>query len=349
MSGDVGVRKAFGQRQGKRQREEHMKCRLCGNETKILTDQLRRGKGVVYFCDRCQYGMLEPVFEDAADYYDKEYRKAFKDILSEEKETAKEIFDIRSKYQKDRLDVISQYYDVNRNFLEIGSSAGQFLWHVKDKFGELAGIELDTSCAAFCRELLASGGVKTTIYTDSMEDIRWKPEETFDYIAFFQVLEHITDPVQFMRNVRERLKDDGRVFIEVPNLDDPLRSLWDVPEYEKFYYHEAHLSYFSEKSLGLLLETCGFSAEKFYFQQDYNLLNNLYWHFNHAPQNTCEFGLDKPHIAFKNKAAGAEMNRLFEQMNERYFQILAKYRMTSNLFVVAKKMAVGSRSEGNKK
>lgn len=316
-----------------------MKCRICGNETtKILTDQLRRGKGIVYHCDACRYGMLEPAFEDAADYYDKEYRKAFKDVLSEEKETPEQIFHIRKKYQKDRLDIISQYYDGSKNFLEIGSSAGQFLWHIKDKFSALAGIELDRSCAAFCRELFASEGAGVTVYTDSIENICWNPEETFDYIAFFQVLEHIADPAQFMINVRDRLKEDGRVFIEVPNLDDPLRSLWDVPEYETFYYHEAHLSYFSEKSLGRLLEQCGFAAERVCFQQDYNLLNQLYWYFNHAPQNTCEFGLDKPHIAFKHEAAGAEMNRLFEQMNEKYFRILAKYKMTSNLFVVARKV-----------
>lgn len=171
-----------------------------------------------------------------------------------------------------------------------------------------------------------------------MEDIEWLDEDKFDFIGFFQVLEHIVEPIRFLNLVYDRLSPDGRVFIEVPNLDDPLRKLWPVPAYEQFYYHEAHLSYFSEKSLRLMLSKCGLEVEDIFFIQDYNFLNNLYWYFNNAPQKSCEFGLNKPYIEFKNEKAGEEVNALFVRMNEEYFRILSKYKLTANFFIVAKKM-----------
>ncbi len=316
-----------------------MKCRLCGKEElEILTTKLRRGSGTVFYCPDCDYGMLEPSFSDASEYYDNDYREKFTDTLDEGKESPQEIFDMRKDYQEDRLKIISKYFDITKSFLEIGSSAGQFLSRIVGKFGTIAGIELDRSCAEFCKSLILSEGVmEPQIYTQSIEDLKWKEEQIFDYIGFFQVLEHIISPEVFMNCVRDRLIDDGRVFIEVPNLYDPLRVLWDVPAYEDFYFHEAHLSYFSEKSVRLLLEKCGFEVETVYYIQDYNLLNNLYWYFYNAPQKTCRFGLDKPFIEFKDESVGKIINSLLRKTNDEYFKILSENKLTSNMFVIARK------------
>ena len=151
------------------------------------------------------------------------------------------------------------------------------------------------------------------------------------------MLEHITDPFLFLDCVHGKLADDGRVFIEVPNLYDPLLKLWKVPAYERFYFHEAHLSYFTEKSLKKMLKKCGFEVENFYYLQDYNLLNNLYWWFNNSPQDSCEFGLSKPKIDFRDEEIGNEINTVLEYADEKYKSILEKHGMTSNIFVVARK------------
>jgi len=317
-----------------------MKCRICGNEdTEVLTTKLRRGKGMVYYCPYCDYGMLESAFDDAKEYYDKEYRKKFKnDLTVEERESAKSLYEMQKDYQTDRLNIISKYYDENKSFLEIGSSSGQFLSHIIGKFKNISGVELDDAGAGFCKNLIVEmGGDEPDIYTQSIENINWKKDEKFDYIGFFQVLEHIDDLFEFLKCVNDRLKDDGKVFIEVPNLYDPLLKLWDVPAYETFYYHEAHLSYFSEKSLSTVLAKSGFKVEEMFYLQDYNLLNNLFWYFNNKPQESCIFGLNKPHIEFRDEAAGKEVNALFEKMNKEYFEILARHKMTSNMFCIASK------------
>ncbi len=308
-----------------------MKCRLCGNEKLIMrTDHLRRGEGVVWYCPSCDYALLLPPFENAKEYYDEEYRKKFSDILDGEEETPEQIYEMRKRYQDDRVDIIKKYYDSSKSFLEIGCSAGQFLNKIKTEFGRVSGIELSNSCAQFTREL-----VGCDVYTDPIEKVAKDTGKHWDYIGFFQVLEHIEDPVGFMNMVHDSLNEGGKVFIEIPTLDDPLRTVWNVPAYEEFFYHEAHLSYFTEKSIRILLEKCGFLVDDVFYYQDYNILNHLYWYFNNGPQGTCEFGLNKPNIDFLNEECGTQINQLFEEMNKRYFEILANHKKTSNFMVVA--------------
>ena len=315
-----------------------MKCPICGNEKlDILAEKLRRGNGIVYYCSECDYGMLKAGFENASEYYDKEYRKKFKDILTEdEEETPEEIYRMRYAYQKDRMGLLKDFFDKKKSFMEIGCSAGQFVSQVRDEFGDVEGIELSRKCAEYVRNRW-----NKPVYSEEISQIEWK-DKKFDYIGFFQVLEHIQDPEQFLIEVHRRLEKEGKVFIEVPSLDDPLRKLWKVPEYEQFYYHEAHLSYFSEKSIGRLLKKCGYEVEKVYHIQVYNFLNHLYWYFNHGPQQTCSFGLNEPNIDFQSDqervlAAGDEVNEMLADMHKRYFEILSKYKLTSNMFIIASK------------
>lgn len=315
-----------------------MKCRICGNDVNdILVKKLRRGEGTVYYCSKCDYGMLEPKFKDAKDYYNEEYRKKFKDNLTDsQEENPAKIYQMRCEYQKDRLNIIRNFFDKKKTFLEIGSSAGQFLSKIQDEFQYVAGVELSKKCAEYTEQKW-----NIPVYTEELSQIEWNDFQ-FDNIGFFQVLEHIEKPKDFLHDVYKRLKRGGRVFIEIPSLDDALRKLWDVPAYEEFYYHEAHLSYFSEKSICKILEECGYKVEQVNYIQDYNFLNHVYWYFNNKPQSTCEFGLNVPKVDFKNgnkrlEDAGNEINMLFSDMNEKYFKILAKYKLTSNMFVVAAK------------
>ena len=313
-----------------------MKCPICGKESNyILSEHLRRGTGIVYYCEECNHGMLQSSY-DAEKYYNEDYRKKFKDMISDEtiEETPQELFEMRKNYQQERVELISPFYDLNKSFLEIGCSAGQFLNQIIGKFGKISGVELSEKCAEYVRE---KWGL----------DIFTKPIGTFempryDYIAFFQVLEHIDDPVSFMYSVHKSLNKNGRIFVEIPNLDDPLRKLWNAPTYEKFYYHEAHLNYFSEKSIYKLMEQCGFEIENIVFLQDYNILNHLWWNFNDMPQNSCSTGLDLPNIVFRKDderslEAGKRINKLLVKFNEEYISVLQEYKLTSNMFIIAKK------------
>lgn len=88
-------------------------------------------------------------------------------------------------------------------------------------------------------------------------------------------MEHVEDPIGFAVMLGKYLKPKGIVYIEVPSLLDPPLSVYDNFSYRNFYFHGAHLFYFTPRSLITVMNRAGFT-EEVYFTQDYNFLNHLH-------------------------------------------------------------------------
>lgn len=104
----------------------------------------------------------------------------------------------------------------------------------------------------------------------------------YDFILLYQVLEHIIEPKKFLGNINLMLKEHGKVIIEVPNLEDHLLKI--SREYFDFFYQEAHVCYYSPKSLVFLLEQCDYKNIDIYGQQRYSIENMMNWIINKKPQ-----------------------------------------------------------------
>ena len=311
-----------------------MICPLCGNkDVHLVTEKLRRGEGEVYSCSLCDLAFLKPKAINVKEYYNIEYRKKFKDNLNSVETNPEELFLARYKFQQSQLDILKEYFDKSKKVLEIGCSAGQLLHHIHDKFGEYCGIELDSKCAEHVRKKYGIIVCETEIQHCQFDN------EYFDYIIFLQVLEHVADPHKFLFEIGKKLKPGGKLFIEVPNLHDPLLDLWLVNAYNGFYYHEAHTFYYSINSLKKLMFKNNYFVDEVHFLQDYNFLNHLYWYFNNSPQGSCEFGLSDPKINFnasKTEIAG-KINNLFYDLDKQYKKILSENELTSNIFLICSK------------
>lgn len=312
-----------------------IRCLLCsGTKLALLTNELRNGeKWPVYYCSNCDLGFLAPQKLNAKKYYDREYRKTHSNNLTVPNSKPNGIFNTEKHFQKDRLKIIQKFFNQKKTFLEIGCSAGQFISQVKNRFRQCEGVELDTNCAKYVQKKI---GIKTQ--TNELKDCDFKNKK-FDYIAAFQTLEHVSDPYQFLVDTRKILNNGGKLFIEVPNLNDALLSMWPVDAYRKFYFHKAHTFYFSPKSLKKLFSKAGFKVEKIYFLQDYNLFNHFFWYLNNGPQSNSSFGLSTPHINFSSfsSRASQKINQLILTTDKDYKKILSEYQITSNIFVIASK------------
>src|SRR3990167_10873395 len=55
-------------------------------------------------------------------------------------------------------------------------------------------------------------GFKT--YHSTIED--FKPKEKFDWALFFDILEHVKNPKEVLKKCNSLLKNDGKVFINIP-------------------------------------------------------------------------------------------------------------------------------------
>lgn len=307
-----------------------MNCPLCNQKTKnIIAKKLRNKENRnVYYCSLCDLGFLADLKTDAQikKYYQESYRREFKPDLEKDTEP-EELFNCYVNFQEERIKLLEPYLDKEKRLLEIGCSAGMFLYHVRGRVKDIVGADFDHKAAEY-----ASKKCNCTVYTDPLIDTPLE-RKSFDIICLFQTLEHVRAPLEFILQIKEYLKNNGILYIEVPNLYDSLLSTYNIPYYQQFYYHSAHIYYFSKKSLSLLLRKAGFSGN-FYFTQDYNILNHFHWIFNNRPQPSCIPGLSKPEFPFYErvyKDVKNGLNSFLNLSNQEYKKILSQFEITSNI------------------
>jgi 2-polyprenyl-3-methyl-5-hydroxy-6-metoxy-1,4-benzoquinol methylase len=318
-----------------KKKQSMTKCPICATPTdQVLTNRLRRGEGTVLYCEACDHGFLKQDQKiDAKTYYDKTYRSEYSHHATGGATNAREMFDIYSKYQTGRLPIISPHLSKESKVLEIGASSGQFLANIQEQVAVVNAIELDKSCCDFMQTEL---GIDSD--SEFMNDSKFA-DQKYDIVCSFQVLEHVESPVSFLHDLMTLLKEDGVAFIEVPNLRDPLLSVWDVKSYKAFYYRSVHLHYFTENSLKKVAMDAGFLSEQIEinFTQDYNILNHLNWITNDSPQATCDVGLSAIKMQGSNGLISGWLTERLKELNTEYIAKLVDAKATSNIMMVLKK------------
>ena len=157
----------------------------------------------------------------------------------------------------------------------------------------------------------------------------------------FQVLEHLENPLEFLKQIKKYLKSSGIIYIEVPNLRDALIHAYNLPHHYKFYFHKTHLWYFTKQSLMKMMGKAGFKG-RIFFTQDYNILNHMHWLDCDSPQTDCIKGLSVPLLPFRNTmelAKKARLSKFMRKIDLEYKKILTKLEIASNISFIGKKIA----------
>ena len=172
-----------------------------------------------------------------------------------------------------------------------------------------------------------------------MKDIEDISDEKFDAICTFHVLEHIPEPLYFLTKLYKMLKDGGLLIIEVPNVDDPLISIYDVGAYKNFYFMKPHLYYYGESSMEFVLRKVGFQQIEFRSYQHYGLMNHLCWSLTGETCTATKVGgggMDFPEKYMDSPDLGT-VAPFFEDMNKKYKKMIEDMRKTDTLLVTARK------------
>lgn len=160
----------------------------------------------------------------------------------------------------------------NKSLLDFGCGAGGLLHLLKDKTFSIAGLEIDKTI----NEYINNEGFKC--YT-SIEQINKK----YDFITLFHVLEHLPDPMKILKELKEHLNPNGKIFIEVPNSDDALLTLYHNDAFADFTYWSCHLYLYNSTTLAEVCTQAGFQISSIKQVQRYSLSNHLYWMTNNLP------------------------------------------------------------------
>ena len=156
-----------------------------------------------------------------------------------------------------------------KSLLDFGCGSGQFLALAKTTAQQVCGVEPDRSWLDIHKQM----GLKVAPTLSGLDT-----KNNIDVITMFHVLEHIADPFEALRGIKNYLAPKtGRLIIEVPSSDDILLTLYENQAFSSFTYWSCHLYLYNRSTLSTLLQKAGFRVVDIYHYQRYPLANHLYW------------------------------------------------------------------------
>ncbi len=231
-------------------------CSICRN---IATDEICKEHDLsIIFCQECEVYFVHPMPSDKflrKWYSEEEKKKRWNNDLN---------LAVKANHEQNRYNyeeyfrILSETCNLDGcgKVLEIGCFSGLFLKKFKDLGYECKGIDLNEGFVKYGREHYNLDLECGTVFDLNLAD------KSIDIIIFHQVLEHLSDPQSFLREVRRILKDDGYIFLSVPNTGSIVFKLENkfLSDFTRHRFIEIpnHLFYFSKTSLILLLKQTGF-------------------------------------------------------------------------------------------
>jgi SAM-dependent methyltransferase len=221
-------------------------CPLCGStrlsvfgQTQILGASVRN-----VICDNCTLVFQSPRMTEAElkAYYAGPYRI---EAVGTDVPTASKV-EFEHARAEHVADVIEKTIGACQVHLDVGSAAAQLLLETRRRFKcRIIGIEPGHAHATHAR----SQGIEVH---ESLDDfLRSENRPHPDLVTLSHVLEHISDPVGFLRRIREDvLTPDGHLVIEVPNL------------FVHTAFEPAHLYAYHKGTLRETLAVAGFAIRR---------------------------------------------------------------------------------------
>ena len=189
--------------------------------------------GRILRCADCGFGFTET--RPSAEQLRKLYERM--DTAVYESETAGRIRTARR-----HLRILTEHARQAGRLLDVGCASGRFVEAAADPGWSAVGIEPSETLSAQAKQLLAG---RATVWAATLQEAALE-RASFDAVTMWDVLEHVTNPVEFFETAAALIRPGGLMAVNVPNLDSlPARLLgrrWPLllPE---------HLNYFNSRSL----------------------------------------------------------------------------------------------------
>lgn len=232
---------------------ETVDCPLCGSEEFaqlfVARDRLvgLPGEFPVVRCTHCQFVFLNPRPTTAslpAWYPDVYYP------VGGGAETPEAIDVARGLLQR----VQSALPGGTLSILDVGCGTGLFLKFARDAGHQVRGIELSESAVTYGQQVYGLAIETGTIETADL------PENSFDVITMWHVLEHLADPVVAFERILHLLEPGGLLLFGVPNIESYEAKVFG----RRWFSLDAprHLGHYSPQTAQRAVESAGLNVER---------------------------------------------------------------------------------------
>jgi predicted TPR repeat methyltransferase len=153
------------------------------------------------------------------------------------------------------IDLIRRWAPRGGTLLDLGAAGGELGAALREQFDRTIGFEFNVDCVAQLR-----GQFDQVVIAD-LEEIKHLPSK-IDAIVLADVLEHLRNPGRALRLVYGAVKDDGHVFVSVPNIANitiRLGLLLGIFEYrDRGILDHTHLRFYTLRTIRREVENAGF-------------------------------------------------------------------------------------------
>lgn len=147
-------------------------------------------------------------------------------------------------------------YGEGRKLLEVGSGSGDFLYAAHRAGWDVSAVEYNPNLADTLRTELGLDA-----RAGELRPGLWKEGE-FDVIAFWNVFEHLKNPLETLITVSSYLRSGGALFLQIPTLYGIEGGRW-FGQYWAQLDLPRHLNFFSRTSLTQLCDRAGMELNVF--------------------------------------------------------------------------------------
>lgn len=232
---------------------EHVHCNLCGADMPRpwleVTDRFSGEPFHLVICSQCGliYLSPRPTTDEISAHYPDEYEAYQLDA---------EAMSMTQAWHSNRMwgmqtKFLNKHHSLPGRLLDIGCATGEFLNTARQVGWEVYGLEMIAEYAQRARDRFNLDVIRGTL--ESVE----LPDNTYDAITMWDVLEHLPDPRYALDQCHRLLKPNGILVFSIPNLSSFDRYLfgtkwigWDAPR---------HFTLYTRETLWKALKMSGFS------------------------------------------------------------------------------------------
>jgi len=190
-------------------------------------------------CRNCQFVYVNPIERENRINEDYAKRKSIDVSIIREN---------RLRASKSQVELIKKYKR-GEDLLDIGCGEGFFLFNASKAGFRVKGVELSQDAVLYAkREFVLD--VEATAFTE-----RQFPEDHFDVVTLWQVLEHVPHPLVFLKEAYRVLRPGGVLVTSTPDINGvPSRILrkrwWNI--------RRLHINQFTTKTSASIFKNAGF-------------------------------------------------------------------------------------------